>query len=756
MATLQRLRPGWALILVLLMGCEAAPGSASAQPAVRHQQPSEEFTGPFASWTNVKTAYGAVGDGRADDTAALRRALAELGTTGHSPVLFVPAGHYRITGTLTLAHQIWLSVIGEDPDTTSIVWDGPRGGTMLLVNGLAYSRIDRLSFDGRRTASVAVEQSFDNLAPHFDTGNEYADDVFADVEYGIHGGFKDFGFAETSIVRARFLRNTTAGVALGNFNALDIWIWHSVFEDCAVGVTNDPGAGNYHVYASVFRRSGLADLSMQNTGVFSARGNYSIGSRAFFVSGPSISHPASIEIQSNTILDPRDTTAIRLGNEGPGLLLDNTIRSLPGAQAAVVWWRSFFGSDVATVGNTFTVPKPFDVNGRHVSIDDRTVRRDEIDVPEPVLPATLQNHRREIIEVPRGADAAAIQTLVNRAVGNNGSRPVLHLPFGEYAIDRTIVIPPSDVQIVGDGTLTVLHWTGSDRGPVMAIDGPTRATLRDLRIDGGRTADGLVIANVDQKGTRLYFQGVQVNSASEVCLHVDHLSEASVDLVDMGHGYTTAVSVKVTGARATIFSGASAGNALSYDVSEGGDLMVSDTWYEGVTPGGFARVRGSAQLTMRGLHIAVPADQPSPALDIADLDGTVTLLTDSIDDRIGVTGQSERGRLLAIGLTRPYRKSPFFTNAGSARAVMLNSRQRVERPTMLGSATAPIPDVGGTSPDFVREMLTRTRGTPLPSRLASVPENATDLGLYRVVVDHGRKDVIVTGRTRASMDGGRQ
>jgi hypothetical protein len=574
--------PAWALILGLLVGCEAAPGSAAAQSPVRRQQTRDEFVGPFPSWTNVKIAYGAVGNGQADDTSALQRALTELGTSGHSPVLFVPAGRYRITGTLTIAHQIWLSVIGEDPETTSIVWDGPPGGTMLLVNGLAYSRINRLTFDGRRTAAVAVEQSYDNRAPHFDTGNEYADDVFADVEFGIHGGFKGFGFAETSIVRARFLRNRTAGVALGNFNALDIWIWYSVFEDCSVGITNDPGAGNYHVYGSVFRGSSVADLSMQNTGVFSARGNYSTGSRAFFVSGPSINHPASIEIQGNTIIDPRDTTAIRLGNQGPGLLLDNAIRSRPGAQAAVVWWKSAFGADVTTVGNSFTVAKPFDVNGRHVSVDDRVVLRDEIEAAEPVLPATLENRHRDILEVPRGADAGTIQALVNAAVKNNGSRPIVHVPFGEYAIDRTIVVPPSDVQIVGDGLLSILKWTGSDRGPVIAIDGPTQATVRDLRINGGKTADGILVSNVDQKNSRVYFQALQVNSASEVGLHVDHLSEAAVELVDMGHGYAPAVSVKVTGARATIFSGASAGSALNYDVSEGGDLMVSDMWYEGV------------------------------------------------------------------------------------------------------------------------------------------------------------------------------
>ncbi|HEX7794230.1 MAG TPA: glycosyl hydrolase family 28-related protein [Vicinamibacterales bacterium] len=735
-------------MVLLLVGCEAAPGSVAAWAPVQPRASREEFAGPFQSWTNVKTAYGAVGDGQADDTAALQRALTELGTSGHSPVLFVPAGRYRITGTLTLLHQIWLSVIGEDPENTSIMWDGPRGGTMLLVNGIAYSRINRLTFDGRRTAGIAIDQSFDNAAPHFDTGNEYADDVFRDVEFGIHGGFKDFGFAETSIVRARFIRNTTAGVALGNFNALDIWIWHSLFEDCATGITNEPGAGNYHVYDSVFHRSRVADLSMQNTGGFSARGNYSIGSRAFFVSGQTINHPASIEIQGNTIIDPLDTTAIRLGNQGPGLVVDNTIRSLSGAQAAVVWWKSFFhGADVVSVGNTFTVPNSFDVNGRHVTVDDRVVARDDISVREPVLPATLENRHREIFEVPRGANAAAIQALVDRAV-KTGNRAIVHVPFGEFNIDRTIVIPPSDVQMIGDGSLSILKWTGNDRGPVIAIDGPTRATLRDLRINAGKTADGIEVSNVDQKGARLYFEGVQVNSAAEVGLHLEHVNDSSVEFVDMGHGFTPGISIKIADARATIFSGASAGNSLSYDVSDGGDLLVSDMWYEGDMAIGFARVRGSGRLTMRGLRVAGPADRPLPAIDIANLEGTVALINDSIDDRIAVTGQSPKGRVLALGLTRPYRTSPFFVNSGGGQAAMLNSRQSVERETLLSSGTVPLPNMDAPTSTFLREMLERSRGSVVPARLASVPDGVTDLGLYRVLVDNGLKDMFVTGRTR--------
>lgn len=743
---------GRLLILLLIVGWSTNVPATVAAETSRQQLLRDEFAGPFPSWINVKSVYGAIGNGQADDTAALRRALAELGTNGRAPVLFLPAGRYRITGTLTLAHQIWLSVIGEDPDTTTIVWDGPQGGTMLLVNGLAYSRINRLTFDGRGTAAVAVEQSFDNAGVHFDTGNEYADDVFEDVNFGIHGGFKGFGFAETSIVRARFLRNTTSGVALGNFNALDIWIWSSLFEDCATGVTNEPGAGNFHVYGSVFRRSQVADLSMQNTGGFSARGNYSIGSRAFFVSGTTISHPASIEIQGNTILDSHDTTAIRLGNQGPGLLLDNTIRSLPGAQAPVVWWKSFYwGADVMSIGNTFTVTTPFDVNGRHFSLDDRSVPRDQIDVAEPTLPAAAQNPHRKVFEVARDSDAAAIQSLVNAAAENGGSRPVVHIPFGDYAIDHTIVVPPSDVQIVGDGSLTVLSWTGKDRGPVVAVDGPTRATLRDLRIDGRKRADGILVTNIDQKDARVYFQETQLNAASEIGLHVHHVNQASVDLVDMGHAYTPGVSVKIDNARATIFSGASAANALSYDVSDGGDLMVSDVWYEGETALGFVRARGSARLTMRGLRVAVPADRPVPAFDVADLNGTVTLSTSGIDDRIAVTGRSERGRLLGIGLTREYTKSPVLANAGSAQAVMLNSRRRVERQTVFASGTEPIADIGSASSEFLRAMLERTRESVLPLRTTADPQGATDLALYRVLVENGREDVIVTGGIRENL-----
>src|ERR1035438_1995350 len=83
----------------VLVGSRTAKSAASSHPAS-----SDEFVGPFSSWTNVKTAYGAAGDGVADDTAPIQKALTEVGTNEHSPVLYFPAGTYRITATLNLAN----------------------------------------------------------------------------------------------------------------------------------------------------------------------------------------------------------------------------------------------------------------------------------------------------------------------------------------------------------------------------------------------------------------------------------------------------------------------------------------------------------------------------------------------------------------------------------------------------------------------------------------------------------------------------
>ena len=66
---------------------------------------------PMSEWISVRT-LGAKGDGRTDDTAALRAAI------DRHPVLFFPGGTYRVTGSLELKQDTVL--IGLNPGNTTI------------------------------------------------------------------------------------------------------------------------------------------------------------------------------------------------------------------------------------------------------------------------------------------------------------------------------------------------------------------------------------------------------------------------------------------------------------------------------------------------------------------------------------------------------------------------------------------------------------------------------------------------------------
>ena len=67
----------------------------------------EEFAGPFASWRNVQTYYGATGDGVTDDTTAIQNALNDLRIARNNgwSVLYFPAGTYLISQELITTRQ---------------------------------------------------------------------------------------------------------------------------------------------------------------------------------------------------------------------------------------------------------------------------------------------------------------------------------------------------------------------------------------------------------------------------------------------------------------------------------------------------------------------------------------------------------------------------------------------------------------------------------------------------------------------------
>lgn len=74
--------------------------------------------------------YGAVADGKTDNTAAFQNALDYVRSQGGGTV-YVPAGFYNFTGTLKIPRSVYLAGAWYDPDTEP---DKAASGTVLLVS----------------------------------------------------------------------------------------------------------------------------------------------------------------------------------------------------------------------------------------------------------------------------------------------------------------------------------------------------------------------------------------------------------------------------------------------------------------------------------------------------------------------------------------------------------------------------------------------------------------------------------------------
>lgn len=791
----------------------------------------DEFVGPFPSWKNVKTDFGAVGDGKADDTDALQKALDSLATSykqGESHLWF-PVGTYRITRTLVCTGRAGIGILGEHPDTTIIRWDGPaydgaetvppfnsdawkawngRHPSEMLWLNARNSRVGRLTFDGAGTAFAGIAYKWhDSKAPEqvHSTRLNVHDMVFRDMAIGFDGGGKQLWLdSEVTMARCRFLRCTRFGVGLRHFNSVDYWLWHCLFEECGVAVSNEPlpHGGSFHVYNSIFLRSKIADASIYHTQYDAMRDNVSIGSRRFFLAKMNSDNGAMLTLTGNRIIDPGETDTIRLEQAGSAIIGHNTISYRQPAAAGDgptirVGLEENTLASALVVNNLFeNVPaaQPVAVSGQGVLYNNR-VRRGKVTEPDTAFVGVLPNRRQQIFEVAPGADAVAVQQAIDAAVAyaaaHPGARPVVHLPWGQYKIDRTLVVPAkAPIQLVGDNYYpdwqgTMLQWTGKadpDAGVILLLQGPSKATLRNLAVLGPKATrsnpDGplrpdvvaacIRVEGAEGRGARVFFDECDTNG-NGIGLLVDGLDQTVIECrshqgAGFGYSWRRDWDAKVIGTdpywpypaiRAIggpkSRKGETPGGVWVYgtdtarfQVQDGARMLVRDTWYENNALPFYTGLSGKGLLTIDTMFNA-NYDHPtlkgcSPTYDLKDFTGTLVLLNNMFarpfpkpaeEKMLGFRGDCAGATVLSVNVRDA--RSFLPETPANVTAGHVNYHTGVKPDDMLGT-------VGKGDPAWVTALLAHTLDAQ-PIELITLPAGVTDARFYRVYTGDGRVGV---------------
>jgi hypothetical protein len=746
-------------------------------------QLGEEFSGELSSWANVKSRFGAAGDGKNDDTKALQKALDSLSVqvknfnmsrTGYATI-YLPAGNYRITATLILQGKIGVNVIGEDPAKTMIIWDGQAGQPMFWANGSAYFKISRIAWNANLKKSITgIEikwktkwdnQSSQSFAP---LNIEISDCHFIGRPgYGITGGTyagtdaTGANDSEVTIQRCYFKDCSEAGIQITGFNALDYWIWDCRFIQCKIGVGN--AHGNYHAYRCYFEGSTQSDFINDNGYYTSVRACYSLNSESFSNDLGASCNPFKRIFQGNQI-KPKRGNSIYFAHVGKPVFLDNIFikgRDKPGEYT--LHYSSWCGGiyEVLSIGNKYAMANPlrmavpnkrvFSVNDNYKYTGELPVSKDAFLAGQNPLPGKFI---RRVFEVPRNATSEKIQELINKAAQLKDSRPIIHFGFGTYILDKTLTVPAgSDIQFIGDGLIYAsvikkgLNFPGGKS--MLKIKGPTNIVVRDLQIldheGSGSDINAIEFINVDQPGSTAFID--QLHTSSATSIEMDGLNYLYVQkqnsFFSTGNRiYGGELTKKGQGTAGLHCFG---GQFADLNVQGNARFVSKDCWWEGANKKPLD-ITGSGTITLDGIMIAPITADSSNVIEVKKFSGKISIMNAYIQGGVAITPDNPSLSLLLWNIHFYHAMNPtrFVTRQSNFRGAFLGlSTQCFEAGNancgQIMSKEDQLLKVADEQ-DFLLQMLAQNRAS-MPRQYRSKAGKASSILLSRVSIGNSNTAV---------------
>jgi hypothetical protein len=496
-----------------------------------------------SDWINVKTDVtpAAVGDGQADDTAAIQAAL---DCKGDGKTVYLPPGTYRIMKTLVFQGPRHGCLVVGHGRQTRLVWDGPQGGRMFWSNGVAYSRYVGLSWDGRNKAAVGFDHASEK---RFETEVRHEHEAFRNFTgFGIRVGNQQKIASAEILYRNCLFENCGTALAFLTFNDYDNTIDGCEFRDCGTGVLDNKG--NFYARNCHFAGSRQADFIVGSEHGSSIRRCTSVGSRRFIEERGTIAPLTVQDCHVATWTDPEGAVYL---NGSPVLMFDCSFTQPPSDQAPVrlanpaqkLMVSNNRPAAVESLVKTTPAAKLYVIPpgrlGGVIASAERRFLHDSAPVPGRVLEAVRDFGAKAD---GKSDDTAAIQAAIDAArQASHGA--IAYLPTGRYVVSKTLSVTGRDYTVGGSGYRCGLVWRGEVGRPIIEVSGVQNVTLANLAVgnhDFGPMNHGDDIRVNSMSGTpcRLTLDevsgfGMYQRAPDKHGLHFDQLPPGSV--VDAVH-----------------------------------------------------------------------------------------------------------------------------------------------------------------------------------------------------------------------------
>lgn len=218
----------------------------------------------FSAVFNAKDpAYGAVGNGIVDDTAACQAAIDACVSAGG--IMYFPPGTYKITSTLNFADKLGVQFLGGGMRSTIFKWAGAVGGVLLNINGVRESNIGEFTLlgDVANPTTTALKYNGDLANTFVSTSNRFSRIFIQNYcAYGIRIGQTAYQCDQSKYEQLQIYNCSTAGVSIEDANAVAHNFYDTQFNGCAVGISSSLAGtgGSFNLAACVFKSCTVCDI----------------------------------------------------------------------------------------------------------------------------------------------------------------------------------------------------------------------------------------------------------------------------------------------------------------------------------------------------------------------------------------------------------------------------------------------------------------------------------------------------------------